>query len=93
MFPFNAAFVMALLALGMARVKHREWLSTAVVVFVLGLAAIALQGTVERFGTGGELGKVETVALVWFTVACVLAGRTIWRDRRRTLSEAAAREG
>ena len=82
MFPFNAAFVMVLVAIAMARVPRREWLSSFVVIFLLGLLAIACQRPGEAILRGQPVGNVQTVLVACAAVWCCFAVRQAWLDLR-----------
>jgi hypothetical protein len=83
-FLYDAAFIMILLAVAMSRVPSREWLSSSVVVFFLGLLALACQPATEELLRGQDVGKTTTAALGCAALWCCFAVRQTWLDLRKS---------
>lgn len=80
MFWVNCVFVLTLLAVVFARVPQREWLSSSVVVFGLGLIALAAQLYIEDLLQGEPIGVVARLCLLWFFLLCGYSARRMWLD-------------
>jgi hypothetical protein len=94
MFPWNAAFVMTMLAVALVRVRRREWFSSSVVVFALGLMAIGVQRVVLsllRGDSGGVALTATAVPLFWFCALCGWSAKRSWEDFRAAAGARLAR--
>jgi hypothetical protein len=94
MFAWNAAFVITLLFVAMARVRRREWFSSSVVVFALGLMAIGVQRILLSLIHGDSNGLALTataVPLFWFFALCSWSAKKTWEDFRTALARRRAR--
>ena len=76
----NATFVMCLLALVLVRVPQREWLSSAIAAFVLGLVGEAAGHAALDIAQGGFFGRLEALALVAVGVIGAGSVRRAWGD-------------
>lgn len=80
MFWVDCIFVLALLAVVFARMPQREWLSSAVVVFGLGLIARAVQSGIDELLADQELGILARLGMLWFFLLCGYSARRMWLD-------------
>ena len=80
MFAINSLFVMSLIALAMRRLPKREWFSSLVVIFVLGLCAIACQDSIEGLLRGVDIGTGPMIGVFSVLLTSCIGVKAAWDD-------------